>query len=89
MRPYSYVGNAQDAYYETGHTLTNTLAVTGGNENANFRISASNLQNEGVIPNTPMSKTTFTVNNNFKKEKFSGSISGTYSLEDVENYTFS
>ncbi len=88
MRPYSYVGNAQDAYYETGHTLTNTLAVTGGNENANIRLSASNLQNEGVIPNTPMSKTTFTVNNNFKKDKFSGNLSGTYSLEDVENIPF-
>ncbi len=88
MRPYSYVGNAQDAYYETGHTLTNTLAVTGGNENANIRLSASNLQNEGVIPNTPMSKTTFTVNNNFKKERFSGNLMGTYSIEDVKNIPY-
>lgn len=85
MRPYSYAGNAQDAFYETGYTLTNTLALTGGDENLNYRISASNLKNESVIPNAPMTRNTFTVNNNFKKGKFSGGISGTYSLEDVKN----
>jgi TonB-linked SusC/RagA family outer membrane protein len=87
MRPYSYAGNAQDAFYETGHTYTNTLALQGGNENVNFRISASNLQNQGVIPNAPMSRNTFTINNNFKKGKFSGGIAGTYILEKVKNAT--
>jgi len=87
MRPYSYAGNAQDAFYEPGHTFTNTLALQGGNEAINFRISASNLQNQGVIPNAPLSRTTLTVNNNFKKGKFSGGISGSYILEDVKNAT--
>lgn len=85
MRPYSYAGNAQDAFYEPGHTFTNTLAIQGGNETANFRISASNLANQGVIPNAPMTRTTFSVNNNFKKGKLSGSLTGTYSLENVKN----
>jgi TonB-linked SusC/RagA family outer membrane protein len=87
MRPYSYAGNAQDAFYERGSTFTNTLAVTGGNENANFRMSASDLKSESVIPNAPMRRTTFAANTNFKKGKVSGGLSGTYMLEDVQNAT--
>ncbi|MDF9797035.1 TonB-dependent SusC/RagA subfamily outer membrane receptor [Catalinimonas alkaloidigena] len=36
-RPYSYTGDPYDAFYNTGMTLTNTLSLYGGNENANYR----------------------------------------------------
>ena len=42
-RPYSYVGDNWERYYETGTSWTNSLAFTGGNENQNFRFSVSNL----------------------------------------------
>lgn len=38
-RPYSYKGDNWDRFYETGHQITNTVALTGGSETQNFRLS--------------------------------------------------
>lgn len=51
-RPYSYVGDNWKRFYQTGKTLTNTVAFTGGSETQNFRFSASQLKNTGVVPNS-------------------------------------
>ncbi|MCD4737371.1 MAG: SusC/RagA family TonB-linked outer membrane protein, partial [Bacteroidales bacterium] len=84
-RPYSYAGDPMDQFYRTGSTFTNTVSLLGGNEAANFRVSASDLSNESIIPNSGLKKNTFNVNTNFKLSKFSGSIAGTYIMEDVKN----
>ena len=56
-RPYSAVGNDDlRNFYETGSTITNTLALTGGNEKVTARLSLSNLVNESIIPNTEYEK---------------------------------
>ena len=85
-RPYSYAGDPMGQFYRTGSTFTNTVSILGGGENANFRVSASDLSNIGVIPNSDMRKNTFNVNTNFKLGKVSGSVTGTYVLEDVNNF---
>ena len=41
-----------DKYYETGHTWTNSLAFSGGNEKQQFRVSFTDLQSDGIMPNT-------------------------------------
>ena len=51
-RPYTYKGDNWDKFYETGTTFTNTVSLTGGTAEQNFRFSASSLQNDGVIPNS-------------------------------------
>ena len=51
-RPYSYVGDNWKRFYKTGGTFTNTIAFTGGSETQNFRFSASQLKNTGVVPNS-------------------------------------
>jgi len=84
-RPYEYAGDPMDQFYRTGSTFTNTVSLLGGNEAANFRVSASDLSNESIIPNSGLKKNTFNVNTNFKLSKFSGSIAGTYIMEDVKN----
>ncbi len=45
-------------FYRTGSTYTNTLALTGGSENANIRLSLSNLSNKGIVPNNSMNRQT-------------------------------
>jgi len=52
MRPYQYAGDNWDRFYQTGHTLTNSLAFTGGGDNGGFRLSLSDLRNDGVFPNS-------------------------------------
>ncbi|MGB8194385.1 MAG: SusC/RagA family TonB-linked outer membrane protein, partial [Chitinophagaceae bacterium] len=68
-RPYSAQKDNIKNFYRTGHSITNTIAFSGGNENGNFRLSASNLLNESVIPNSGMRRNTFNLNLNSKLTK--------------------
>lgn len=47
------------SFYRTGSTLTNTLAVNGGTEDINYRVSASVLKSEGIVPNMSFDRQTF------------------------------
>ncbi|MEN8118262.1 MAG: SusC/RagA family TonB-linked outer membrane protein [Bacteroidota bacterium] len=60
-RPYSDAGDNFSRFYRAGSTLTNTLALSGGNETQTFRFSMSSLNNESVIPNSGFDKYTFLV----------------------------
>ena len=53
----SYPNNVKD-FYETGSTYTNNLAITGKNESGNYRLSYTNLKNQGIVPNTDLSRNT-------------------------------
>ncbi|MDC6366816.1 MULTISPECIES: SusC/RagA family TonB-linked outer membrane protein [Flavobacteriaceae] len=59
--PYSAqpADNVRD-FYQTGSTFTNSLAVDGGTEKVNYRVSASLLKSNGVIPNMTFDRQTFT-----------------------------
>ncbi len=48
-------------FYQTGRTLTNTVALSGGTEAATVRFSASNMDNSGMIPNSFLNRSTFTL----------------------------
>ncbi|MEX0360773.1 MAG: SusC/RagA family TonB-linked outer membrane protein, partial [Allomuricauda sp.] len=62
-------GNVEDGFFETGRTLTTNLSLTGGNEQGNFRLSLTNLDNEGILPNTDFNRETY-------------AFSGAYNLTD-------
>jgi TonB-linked SusC/RagA family outer membrane protein len=47
------------SFFETGHTLNNNIAVTGGSEKTTYRVSLGNVNQTGVIPNAKYNKTTF------------------------------
>ena len=85
-RPYSSVGDNLSRFYRTGTTFSNNLALTGGDENYNFRLSAAALNNEDVVPNSGLDRYTFTSKVNAKfSDKFSGNFGVTYINEDVQN----
>lgn len=45
-------------FLETGRTFTNNVALTGGNDNADFRLSYTNLNQTGIVPNTDLKRNT-------------------------------
>ncbi len=47
--------NVRD-YFEIGHTINNTVAVNGGNENMTYRLSYNNTNIKGVMPNTSLTR---------------------------------
>ena len=88
-RPYSAQKNNIKNFYNTGHTFTNTVALTGGNDIANFRFSASNLDNKGIVPNNSLNRKTFNLSANAtlaKKLVFEGKVQ--YSTEETKNRPF-
>ncbi len=58
--PYSPNETATRQVYGSGHTFTNTLALSGGSDVATFRLSASDLRNTGMFENTGYDRNTIT-----------------------------
>lgn len=88
-RPYAAQKNNVKNFYNTGKTFSNTVAVTGGNEHANFRFSASNLDNKGIVPNNSLNLKTFSLSaqaNLKNKVTFQGDAQ--YSVQQARNRTF-
>jgi len=48
-------------FYETGNTITNNIALTGGTETMHFRVSFTNLRQKGMVPNTDYKRNTISV----------------------------
>ncbi|MCW3805397.1 SusC/RagA family TonB-linked outer membrane protein [Plebeiibacterium marinum] len=46
-----------DNFFDTGVTHTHNFSVRGGNEKSNFRLSLSHMEQDGMIPNTDLTRT--------------------------------
>lgn len=78
--PYTAKGDDNfKKFYRTGSTVTNTAGVSGGNENATFRLSLSDMRNTGIVPNNSMNRQTVNLLASFK-------VSPKLSVEAKVNY---
>ncbi len=85
-RPYVDTGDNLDKFYRTGTTLIHTLAVTKGGGDLNYRFSATDLNNEDVVPNSELNRKSFSLNvNSIAAEKLTVDISARYIVEKVNN----
>jgi TonB-linked SusC/RagA family outer membrane protein len=85
-RPYAYVKNNIDGFFDTGSTFTNTLSFTNSTENSGFRFSASNLTNKDIIPESGITRNSFTFNGNSKfGSKITLEVRAFYMNEEVKN----
>ena len=67
--PFIDPGDPVENFLETGRTLMNNISFFGSNDKGNFRVSYTNLDNTGIIPNTDLRRNTV-------------SFSGDYNLSD-------
>ena len=56
-------------FFQTGRTITNNAAIVGSNKDGDFRLSYTNLNQTGIVPNTDLQRNTV-------------SFSGGYNLTD-------
>jgi TonB-linked SusC/RagA family outer membrane protein len=61
----------QDKIFQSGMIQNYDIAVSGGGQNSNFRISAGYVSQDGVIIHTGMERYNFRANSNFSLGKFS------------------
>lgn len=54
--------NYQDDFFDTGYGTENYLSMSGGTEKTSYYVSASQLDNEGIIKNTDFKRYGFKVN---------------------------
>ena len=84
--PYSAQRDNIKNFYRIGSTFTNTVSVTKGGDNGSFRLSASNLDNKSILPNSGLGRKTFTltIDQNITS-KLSVSVLANYIDEKVTN----
>lgn len=72
--------------YNLGITWNNSIALTGANENGNFRLSFGNLNQKGMIYNTDFNRYNVGLNASYNLVKnLTASFSATYSKEKSNN----
>ena len=87
-RPYSAQKDNNSNFYDTGTTFSNTVALNGGGETANFRFSVSDMKNSGIVPNSSMNRNTFSLNANANiAKKILFEANAQYNIEINKNRT--
>lgn len=85
-RPYAYTGNNLDKFYNTGTTAVNTLALSKGGEDYNYRFSVSDLDNKDIFPGSTLGRKSFSLNASAKiNPKLTSTINAKYIIEKVHN----
>lgn len=86
--PTPWVANPDNVnqFFETGKTFTNNVAITGGNDNGDFRLSFTNLDQKGILPNTDYKRQTISLNAGWNlTKKLSIRATGNYVKDGSEN----
>ncbi len=74
-------------FFRTGMITTNNVSVSGGNENGNFRASLSHMYQRGIVPNTDLNSTTFTVAGGYAlSDKLKADASLSYNKQFSKNF---
>jgi TonB-linked SusC/RagA family outer membrane protein len=68
-RPYVAQKNNFSSFYRTGGTFTNTVAFSKAYDNAAIRLSASNLHDNAITPNSGYDRRSFNFSGNFSPVK--------------------
>ena len=78
-RPWVAGANGPEAFFKTGRVWTNNISLNGGNDNGTFRVSYTNRDEKGTMPNSYLVRNSlsFKANYNFT-EKLSSAVSATY-----------
>lgn len=81
----SQANNVRD-FFEIGNTVFNNIAFTGGNENANFRLSLTNQDQKGIVPNNDLQRNTVALNTSFKvSDKLKADVRLNYIKSESDN----
>ena len=65
-------------FFEPAYAYDNSLTVSGGTENSNFFLSASNLAQSGVVPTTDFNRSTVRFNGEQKAGRFTFGVNASY-----------
>ncbi len=83
-RPWVAGENTPAEFFENQITWNNNVSLTGGNENTSFRLSYSNVDENGIMPNSSLTKNTLNFTGSTKlNEKLTADVLFQYNRQDV------
>ena len=86
QRPYTYLGNNIEKFYQTGSTINNSVAMSKANEQFSYRFGFSSLANEDIFPNSTLDRKTISFNASAQiNPKLKSNITAFYTIDDVHN----
>lgn len=86
LHPYvAYKDRVKD-FFRTGTSFTNSIAVSGGNEDGNFRLSFTNTDVNSIVPNSDYTSKILNLGMNYSfTDKLSMQLNANYSNEHNRN----
>ncbi|GAA0524316.1 SusC/RagA family TonB-linked outer membrane protein [Chitinophaga japonensis] len=74
-------------FFRTGIISTNNISVTKGSDKGNFRASASHIFQQGVVPNTGLNNSSFSLAGNYNlSDRLNVDARITYNRQYTDNY---
>lgn len=81
----AHPNNVRD-FFNTGVTFNNGVSVSGSDDKYNFRLGVNHENQKGIVPNTQIKKTNFTINTNYQVTKrIKVGATANYIISDVPN----
>lgn len=78
-----------EQWWQTGQTATSTVAISGGNDQGNFRLSLGKTGQEGIVHNNSFWRNNFRLNSSYKfTDKLSVITIGEYIKSGSDNRNF-
>ncbi|RAJ04037.1 TonB-linked SusC/RagA family outer membrane protein [Chitinophaga skermanii] len=79
--------NNVENFFQTGLISTNNISVTKGSDKGSFRASASHIYQKGVVPNSQLNNSSFSVAGNYNlTSKLKADARITYNRQYTDNY---
>ena len=80
-----YPDNVEE-FYDVGNTFTNNIALTGSNDDGHFRLSYTNMNQTGIVPNTDLKRNSFALKAGYNlTDKFTVNATTNYIRTDSDN----
>jgi len=84
---YSYKKDAKKKSFDVGHTIQNSLSLSGGDNVSNYYISLQDVNTKGVVPGDENRRTGVRVNASRTFNKFKAGFNINYSLRQTDKTT--
>ncbi|CAL2106432.1 SusC/RagA family protein [Tenacibaculum sp. 190524A02b] len=82
-RPWTVAKNGPEAFFKTGILKVNNVALEGASEKGNFRLSYTNTDQEGTIPNSTLERNVISFNGGLN---LSDKLTTTVGVQYINNY---
>jgi TonB-linked SusC/RagA family outer membrane protein len=85
MRPYAAQKDNFSNFFKDGKTFSNAVSLSGNTGYTNYRLSASELSNSDIVPNTSYDRHIFSFNSHTKVKNLSVNAVANYTVDDATN----